>query len=335
MSTYTITAYGTAPPADFKKVTYKAGPLKSNEALIKILCCGFCYTDFYSLGKDGKILGHEAVGIVEEIGDGVKNINVGDVVGFGYQRSSCEHCEQCETGNDNLCKDKVVYSDDGVQAGFAQHAIWDASFVFKIPKEIEPKYAGPLMCAGATVFGAFYNYNLSPTATVGVIGIGGLGHLALKFARAWGCKVVALSGSANKKEEALEHGAHEFWNTREVLTSVEEAQKLPKLDFILNTVSGDLPWDYYMHLLRPNGLFIIVGIPSKDFTLPAIPFFQQVRFAGSVIASRAVQKKMLEFAARHNIVPQIEEFSMTEQGLKEAMQKIKENTIRYRAVLMA
>lgn len=132
------------------------------------------------------VVGHEIIGRVESKGEDVTNVEVGDVVGFGYIRSTCLNCKHCHSGQENLCERRTTFS-EGV-GGFANASVWDSRFVYKIPESIKPCHAGPLTCAGASVFGALYGYNVSPTATVGVVGIGGLGHLAIKFAKAWGCK---------------------------------------------------------------------------------------------------------------------------------------------------
>lgn len=134
----------------------------------------------------GQVVGHEVIGRVFFKGEDVSNVDVGDTVGLGYIRSTCMKCSFCLSGQENMCPDRRTFS-DGV-GGFANATVWDSRFVYKIPATIEPRHAGPLTCAGAAVFAALYGYNVSPTSTVGVVGIGGLGHLAVKFAKAWGCK---------------------------------------------------------------------------------------------------------------------------------------------------
>lgn len=135
---------------------------------------------------EGEVVGHEAIGRVVSKGEDVSNVDVDDVVGFGYLRSTCLNCTYCLSGEENLCSHRVTFT--GGIGGMANAAVWDSRFVYKIPIAIEPRHAGPLICAGASVFGALYGYNISPTSTVGVVGLGGLGHLAIKFAKAWGCK---------------------------------------------------------------------------------------------------------------------------------------------------
>ncbi|RUS18933.1 hypothetical protein BC937DRAFT_88154 [Endogone sp. FLAS-F59071] len=332
MSTYTVTSFASASPA-FTETTYEVPrELPAFHVFVDILACGVCYTDLYRFDAvPGSICGHETVGTIKDVGPNVNHLKIGDIVGFGYLRSSCLDCHQCTSGCDIMCKERKLFSHG--PGGFAHAVVWDSRFVYKIPSSLEPKYAAPLMCAGATVFAALYNNNVSPTARIGVIGIGGLGHLALQFCRAWGCQVVALSGSLSKKNEALSFGAHEFLNTKELTTETVKAQ--PKFDFILNTTTGDLPWDLYLSLLNPNGILCLVGFQEKPLEMKSNHFlYHQARVVGFLVASRGVSKKMLEFAARHNIKPMIEEYPMTAKGAANAMQNVRDGKVRYRAVLI-
>lgn len=207
--------------------------------------------------------------------------------------------------------------------------------MYKIPSDLEPKYAGPLMCAGITVFNSLYSAKVPPTGRVAVVGIGGLGHLALQFARAWGCHVTAISGSPDKKQEAVGFGAHDFLNSREF--TPEYIEKLEKYDVILNTVSADLDWDVYMSLLKRNGEFILMGIPdsSIEFKNPMEILAGQKTFKGSVVGGRYSIQLMLEFAGRHNIKPQIEEYEFNLDGLHTAIERCETSQARYRGVLVA
>ncbi|KAF9426743.1 hypothetical protein BGZ76_002631, partial [Entomortierella beljakovae] len=214
--------------------------------------------------QEGQVVGHEIIGRVEFKGEDVTNVNVGDNVGFGYLRSTCLKCTYCLSGQENMCPSRTTFS-DGV-GGFANASVWDSRFVYKIPDSIEPRHAGPLTCAGASVFGALYGYNVSPTHTVGIVGLGGLGHMAIKFAKAWGCKVVAISATREKEQDARTFGAHEFICTKDPLTSTT------KMDYILNTVAGDLDWEFYMSLLETNGTLVNLGVaPKPTMEIPYIP----------------------------------------------------------------
>ncbi|KAG1401708.1 hypothetical protein G6F60_006205 [Rhizopus arrhizus] len=191
------------------------------------------------------------------------------------------------------------------------------------------------MCAGITVFNALYTSGVRPTDRVAVVGIGGLGHLALQFARAWGCHVTAISGSPDKKEEALGFGAHDFLNSREF--TAESIEKLSKYDLILDTVSANLDWDLYMSLLKRNGQFILLGLPdsSVEFKNPMEILGGQKSFKGSIVGGRYAIELMLEFAGRHNIKPQIEEYDFNLDELHKAIERCDASKTRYRAVLIA
>lgn len=184
--------------------------LKNDEVLVKITASGLCGTDEHYRKAD-MVLGHEGAGIVEEIGPNVKNLKKGDRVGWGYEHDSCGHCEWCLTGRETFCPERAMYGEaDLDQGSFASGAVWKESFLFKVPDNITDKEAAPLMCGGATVFNALKMYNIQPTDRVGVMGVGGLGHLAIQFASKMGCDVVVFSGTDSKKEEAMKLGAHEF-----------------------------------------------------------------------------------------------------------------------------
>lgn len=233
----------------------------------------------------------------------------------------------------SLTVGKVLFFKKPPQIGYIY--LLSYSFVYKIPDHLEPKHAGPLMCAGITVFNALYTSGVRPTDRVAVVGIGGLGHLALQFARAWGCHVTAISGSPDKKEEALGFGAHDFLNSREF--TAESIEQLSKYDLILDTVSANLDWDLYMSLLKRNGQFILLGLPdsSVEFKNPLEILGGQKSFKGSIVGGRYAIELMLEFAGRHNIKPQIEEYDFDLDGLHKAIERCDASKTRYRAVLVA
>ncbi|KAF9998806.1 hypothetical protein BGZ79_007542, partial [Entomortierella chlamydospora] len=184
-ATYTVFASG--PEKTFIEKTLDLPQLGRNDVAVAIICCSVCYTDtMFAAQIEGQVVGHEIIGRVEFKGEDVNNVDVGDTIGFGYLRSTCLKCTYCLSGQENLCPERTTFTDG--PGGFANAAVWDSRFVYKIPDSIEPRHAGPLTCAGASVFGALYGYNVSPTSTVGIVGLGGLGHMAIKFAKAWGCK---------------------------------------------------------------------------------------------------------------------------------------------------
>ncbi|KAL1932561.1 hypothetical protein VTP01DRAFT_8239 [Rhizomucor pusillus] len=216
----------TDKPGKLKEFTYDAPPLKGDEVYIKLLAC-------------------------VEVGKNVKRYKKGDVVGYSYLRDCCLNCRQCISGNDIMCPDHVLYP-EGNNNGFAHGVVCKEGFVYKIPDGFTPQEAAPLMCTGLTVFTALPQAKLLPTARIAVVGIGGLGHLALQFASAWGCHVTAISHTPNKKDECLTFGAHEFMVSKDF--TPEYIEIASKFDLILDTVSIDLEWDTYLDLLDRTDL---------------------------------------------------------------------------------
>ncbi|KAI8081743.1 chaperonin 10-like protein [Halteromyces radiatus] len=318
----------------FKESTRPVEELGPHQILIELAAAGICHTDCLYLDQQGLVLGHEPVGYVKEMGSAVTGFTKGDYVGFSYMQSACLTCDQCCAGDDLYCKDRVCFPGNGSNNGFADAAVVDSRFTYHIPSEIEPKHAAPLMCAGSTVFNGLLSTNLSPTASVGIVGIGGLGHLALQFANKWGCHVTAISTSNSKKEEALSFGAHAFLNSNDFATP-GFFDSAPKFDLILNTTSVDLPYDDYIKLLKPKGQFLLIGVPSKSVEVSAFPFIgYELGMRGSLVGGRRAVRLMLEFAARHGIKPQVEEYPYTLQGLEQAMERCENYKARYRAVLV-
>lgn len=304
--------------------------LVKNQVYIKITHCGLCATDSHMREQD-MVLGHEPVGVVEELGPDCSKFKKGDVVGYGYLHNSCGECEFCWTGREVLCSKREMYGyADKHFGGFGTGAILRENFLYKIPEGLEPANAAVLQCAGATVFSALYNNNIRPTDRVGVVGIGGLGHLAIQFAAKMGCHVTAFSGSESKKQEALNFGAREF-----VVTKVPEGETFKveqKLDYILSTVAGQLDWPAYYKVLKPSGSVITMGL--SDESVMKLPYASLIMYeqkmVGSLVASRQVQTLMLEFAARHNIKAAIEEVDMSKDNLEKCFERLEKGDVRYR-----
>lgn len=184
--------------------------LTGDQVFLKVTASGLCGTDEHYRHAD-MVLGHEGAGVVEEVGPDVKILKKGDRVGWGYEHDSCGHCEWCLTGRETLCPERAFYGvTDLDQGSFASHAVWREAFLFRIPDNLTDQEAAPLMCGGATVFNALKLHHVQPTDTVAVMGVGGLGHLAIQYAAKMGCNVVVLSGTDSKKDEAIKLGAKEF-----------------------------------------------------------------------------------------------------------------------------
>ncbi|KAJ6521940.1 chaperonin 10-like protein [Mycena vulgaris] len=301
-----------------------------NQVLVKITHSGICGTDEHFKHSD-MVLGHEGVGIVQELGDSVTGLQIGDVVGWGYTHKTCGTCEECLLGKDQYCPTREQYGVHNLHQGsFGSHAVWDASFLFKIPAGLAPEDAAPLMCGGATVYGVIESYNIRPSDRVGVVGIGGLGHLAIQFLAKMGASVVVFSTTDSKREEALRLGATEFYATRGV-----KKFEMDKLDHLLVTTSVQPEWKPFLKIMKPTGAIYPLTVSAGDLTIPFIPIVGLgLTIQGSSVASRSVQRKMLDFAARHKIKPIIERFPMTRSGVEEGMARLRDGKMRYRGVLV-
>jgi D-arabinose 1-dehydrogenase-like Zn-dependent alcohol dehydrogenase len=276
-------------------------------------------------------LGHEGVGVVEKTGPLVKTLKKGDRVGWGYNHSFCGHCEQCLTGNDVYCSERAFYGEaDLDQGSFGSHAVWREIALFKLPDNLSDEDAAPLQCAGATVFSALHSYEIKPTDTVGIMGVGGLGHLAIQFAAKMGCRVVVISGSDSKKEEALKLGAHEFITTK----GKTELKVSHPIDRLLVTTSFQPDWEQIIAIMARGATIFPLSVSSANFEFPYMPMIGNgLRVQGTVVASRLVHERMLEFASLHQIKPVVELFDMTEEGILDAMTKLDQGKIHFRAVL--
>ncbi|KAF7357704.1 NAD(P)-dependent alcohol dehydrogenase protein [Mycena venus] len=303
-----------------------------NQVLIKITHSGICGTDEHYKQTD-MVLGHEGVGIVEQIGEDVKGFKVGDVVGWGYTHKTCGTCDQCLLGQDQYCQNRELYGYHNFHQGsFGSHAIWDASFVFHVPKELDPAFAAPLMCGGATVFNVIETYNIRSTDRVGVVGVGGLGHLAIQFLAKMGASVIVFSLTDSKREQAIGLGATEFYATKEK-NKLEIGKPLDHLIVTANSVPN---WNLYLDIVKPTGSIYPLTVDFGNFNIPTFPvLINGITIQGTAVANRSVHKKMLEFAARHGVRPMIERFPMTKSGVEEGMAKLREGKMRYRGVLVA
>ncbi len=313
---------------------YEAQPLGPWDVEVAITHCGICHSDLHLLTNDWGISnyplipGHEIIGHITEMGENITELSIGQRVGIGWQRSSCMHCEWCHQGEENLCLTQEATCVDH-PGGFAEKIHADGRFAFPIPDALPSEQAAPLLCGGATVFSPFIQHKIMPTSRVGVIGIGGLGHLALQFANAFGCEVTAFSSHADKKDEALSLGAHHFISSTD--SSALEAA-VNTLDFIICTTMTPLNWEAYLAVLRPKGVLCFVGAQSSTIDVPFMSILVgRKSVCASNIASCPDIKAMLRFAADHKIRAQIELFPMN--NLNQAIEKLKAGKVRYRAVL--
>lgn len=301
---------------------------------VKISHCGVCHSDLHLISNDWSIShypfipGHEIVGKVAAVGAEVKSVAIGQRVGVGWQSNSCGLCEWCSQGMENLCAtaEATCVRRHG---GYAEAVRVNARFAIPLPDAISSEGAAPLLCGGVTVYNPMRIHGINPTSRVGIVGIGGLGHLALQFARVFGADVTAFSTSAAKEEEARKLGAHHFVNTRE---SKEMREVQGKFDFILTTINADQDWSAFIQALRPTGTLCFVGVPPSPVQVQAFALVSGIRtITGSPIGSPHRLREMLDVAARHGVQAQTEKFPMAK--VNEAIDKVKKNKIRYRAVL--
>jgi alcohol/geraniol dehydrogenase (NADP+) len=315
---------------------YDAPLLGIHDVEIKVSHCGICHSDIHLIDNDWMISqyplipGHEIIGTVTAIGKAVKELKIGQRVGVGWQSESCGNCEWCNTGQENLCKENKATC-VGRPGGFADMVYTDHRFAFSIPVNLESETAAPLLCGGITVYSPIRIYGVKPHHRVGIIGIGGLGHIALQFAKAIGCDVAAFPTSPSKQPDALRLGATEFINSKD---DKQMKKHIGSFDFILSTVTAPLNWTTFVNLLKPNGKLNFVGAMVGNLEIPVgMLVIGQKSVSGSVIGGRAMIQEMLFFAARHGIKAQTELFRLSD--VNAAIEKVRNNQARYRMVLQA
>ena len=315
-----------------KQAEIEREDLKQDDVLVRTTHSGVCGTDVHYQSVDMS-LGHEGTGVVEAIGPDAKFLKKGDRVGWGYEHDCCGFCKQCLTGWETLCKERKMYGvADLDQGSFGTHAVWREAFLFKIPDNMSNEDAGPLMCGGSTVFNALHVAQVRPTARVGIVGVGGLGHLAIQFAAKMGCQVVVFSGTDSKKEEATKLGAGEFY----AIKGVKELKIKAPLDHLIVTTSSQPDWPIYLNVMAPGGVISPLSVDSNDLKIPYMPLLVNgLRIQGGIVASRQVHRDMLEFASFHNIKPIKMTFPLTLDGVKESLKTLEEGKMRYRGVLVA
>ena len=313
---------------------YNPGELGADQVEIEVESCGICHSDLsmlenaWGMTKYPFVPGHEVIGMITEVGRSVRHLLPGQRVGLGWQSGSCMICEWCLGGNQNLCpfsQGTIV----GRHGGFADRVRAQQTFVFPLPAALDSSTSGPLFCGGVTVFNPLLQFGVKPTDRVGVIGIGGLGHLALQFLQAWGCEVTAFTTSPDKAAEARVFGAHQIIDSR---SSDALKRAAGSFDFILNTANADLDWSAYLATLRPKGRLHMVGAAPGPVSASIFSLIGgQKSISGSPIGSPTTITAMLDFAVRHQIEPVTETFSF--EQVNEAMERLRSGKARYRIVL--
>ncbi len=311
------------------------GPLGAEEVEIAVERCGICHSDLSVLNNDWGIskypavLGHEVVGRVTAVGARAKGVKVGEHVGVGWTAESCMHCRQCMSGDQHLCSQSVA-TIIGHRGGFASHVRCHWAWAIPLPEGLNEAEAGPLLCGGITVFYPLDQY-AKPTSRVGVVGIGGLGHMAVKFAKAFGCDVTAFTSSEGKFDEARGFGATHVVSSRNSAAIKKLARSL---DLLIVTVNVPLDWDAMIGTLAPKGRMHVVGAVPQPIPVAAFSLIGgQRHISGSPTGSPVNIETMLEFAARHGIAPQTEHFPMSR--INDAFEHLEAGKARYRIVLDA
>ena len=313
---------------------YEAEPLKEKEVQIKVESCGICHSDISAIdnswgaSKYPMVAGHEVIGEIIGVGSNVSLHKIGNRVGLGWHSGYCHDCEHCDAGDHNFCSstNKTVFSQHG---GFAEQVTADEVSVIPIPNGLNHEDAGPLLCGGITVFTPIVEFNINKDHKVGIIGIGGLGHLALKFYKALGCHVTAFTNSKDKNNLLKSLGADKIVSSTDQSTIKSLGSQF---DLIISTVNVKLDWNLYLSTIKPRGRLHFVGavlapIETSVFSLMS----GRKSISGSPVGSPINIKKMLDFCSKHKISPMVEHFKFDQ--INDAIKKLRDNKVRFRAVL--
>lgn len=330
------------PDKPFKATEIQRRSLDTHDVLIEIKYAGICHSDIHTAhGEWGDVNyplvpGHEIAGIVTDVGTEVTKYKVGDRVGVGCMVDSCGECENCRQGEEQYCLNGMTPTYAGVdkygeptQGGYSTHIVVVEDFVVKIPDNIELDAAAPLLCAGITTFSPLNRWEAGPGKKVAIVGMGGLGHMAVKIASAMGAEVTVLSQTLNKQEDGLNFGAKDYYATNDP----ETFKKLSgSFDLIINTVSAKIDMDAYFSLLTLDGTLVNVGAPGEPLSLNVMSLIGHRRsFAGSMIGGIRETQEMLDFCGEHGIVPKVEVISADE--IDEAYKRVLASDVKYRFVI--
>ncbi|OFZ23331.1 MAG: hydroxyacid dehydrogenase [Bdellovibrionales bacterium GWB1_55_8] len=329
----------TQPLGPFQFERREPGP---HDVQIDIQYCGICHSDIHQIRDEwgGSIFpmvpGHEITGVVRKVGSQVKNYQVGDRVGVGCFVDSCRECDSCREGLEQYCDTGMVGTYNSREkngtptyGGYSNHIVVDEQYVLRIPEKLPLDQAAPLLCAGITTYSPLRHWNAGPGKKVAVIGLGGLGHMAVKIAHAMGAEVTVLSQSLKKKADGARLGADHFHATSDPKTFKELSGTF---DLILNTVSVELDWNQYLNLLRRDGTMVVLGVPTKAPNVHAFSLIGGRRsLAGSLIGGIKETQEMLDFCAKHGIASDIETINIDQ--VNAAYERMLTGEVRYRFVI--
>jgi len=316
---------------------FDAGELQPHQVEVKVEYCGLCHSDLSIIDNDWGVsqypvvAGHEIIGKIIRLGSEAKGLKLGQRVGIGWTAETCQACNYCLSGQQVLCTGEHKATIVGHAGGFADKVRAGWQWVIPLPDDLAPESAGPLLCGGITVFDPLLKHQIQAIHHVGVIGIGGLGHMAIKLLKAWGCEITAFTSNLDKIDELKAMGADHVVNSRD--SAALKAQK-GKFDLLLSTVNVTLDWKSYLSTLAPNGSVHLLGIPLEPIATPANLLISGAKsITGSPTGSPAALRTLLNFAARKNIAPQIELFPMSQ--INDAIARLHSGQVRYRVVLKA
>ncbi|MEW5742364.1 MAG: NAD(P)-dependent alcohol dehydrogenase [Myxococcota bacterium] len=316
-----------------------------SDVAMDVLFCGVCHSDIHQArGEWGRssfpmVPGHEIIGRVTQVGAQVTKVKPGDVVGVGCMVDSCRACPQCKAHHEMFCEAGAAWTYNGTEmdrktptyGGYSTHLVVTERFVVTVPKGLDAARAAPLLCAGITTYSPLKQWNVQPGQKVGVVGLGGLGHMAVKLAHAMGAEVTMLSTSPSKKADAQRLGASDFALTTERSTFKTHAGRF---DVLIDTVSASHDVDALFRLLKPFGALAMVGMPPKEFPVRAASLVGgNKRFAGSSIGGMKETQEMLDFCAARNVLADVE--VIPAEAINEAYERMLKNDVRYRFVIDA
>ncbi|HUM53468.1 MAG TPA: NAD(P)-dependent alcohol dehydrogenase [Chitinophagales bacterium] len=318
--------------------------LGADDVLIDILYCGVCHSDIHQVRSEWfpsiypMVPGHEIVGRITKVGSNVTKFKEGDLAGIGCMVDSCQECNNCKKGYEQFCEvGKTVFTYNGFEkdgktptyGGYSNKIVTHQNFVLHVSDKLPLDGVAPLLCAGITTYSPLRKWNIGKGHKVAVLGLGGLGHMAVKFAVAFGAEVTVLSTSPNKETDALKLGAHKFCNTKDA-TQVKEYTNY--FNFIIDTVSAEHNYDMYLKMLAANGVQVLVGIPTTPINFSAFSLLSNGRsISASSIGGIPETQEMLDFCAEHNIVSDVEVININ--YINEAYERVIKSDVKYRFVI--
>ena len=335
----------TAKSAPLTAFEFDRRALRSNDVAFDIAYAGICHSDIHQVREEWgpsifpMVPGHEIVGTVTSVGSAVTKFQIGDLVGVGVFVDSCGECEECLRGLQNYCANGMTgtyngYERDGTTVaygGYSNKFVVDANYAVKVPANLDLTGVAPLMCAGITLYSPLKHWQAGPGKKVGIIGLGGLGHMGLKFAKALGAHTTVFSHSPSKESDARNMGADDFVVTNDPKTLAA----LPaNFDLILNTVSADLNLEDYLRLLKIDATLVVIGLPGKPYSVGAGTLLSKRRsLAGSMIGGMPELQEMIDFCGRHNILSEVEVIKA--DYINEAYERTVASDVKYRFVIDA